>query len=180
MRLRIAFGPIGAGSRSNMRGAPLHRFESNARSAFVKSVDSSRPIGSKCVTISEWGAITRQDRKNDAGTHRTRKALACEMTEDQPQARTREIKCCRGSCQLPLQLITRYSSVPLPTMGEAAVSDVALVSGLVSVGLSVSTSPFLRASSNGKVNHLSGEIIGATRRVLETPSHTLCFLRCLL
>ncbi len=61
-------------------------------------------------------------------------ALACEMTEDQPQARTREIKCCRGSCQLPLQLITRYFSLPLPTRGEAAVSDVALVLGLVSAG----------------------------------------------
>ena len=48
--------------------------------------------------------------------------------------RTREIKCCRGSCQLPLQLITRYFSLPLPTMGEAAVSDMALVSDLVSAG----------------------------------------------
>jgi hypothetical protein len=61
-------------------------------------------------------------------------ALACEMTEDHRRRGTREIKCCRGSCQLPLQLITRYFSLPLRTTGEAAVSDMSLVSGLVSAG----------------------------------------------
>ena len=70
-------------------------------------------------------------------------ALPCEITEDYRRRGTREIKCCRGSCQLPLQLINRYFSLPLRTTGEAAVSDVASASGLVSAGLFLSPSLLL-------------------------------------
>jgi hypothetical protein len=40
--------------------------------------------GSKCLTISERRGITLE--KSDAETHRTPKALACEMTQGQQAA----------------------------------------------------------------------------------------------